>query len=105
MDIGTVPLADAIRMLRRELLSAMEEGVGEALQFKLGPVELELQVQLSREGVGKGGVNVWAVSFAAEGKLGSGMAHKLKLTLHPIGPLGDVRVSDTKDYDPTKDRP
>jgi hypothetical protein len=44
-------LAQVIGQLRRELSAAMRDGEGVDLRFELGPVELELTVAVSKEGV------------------------------------------------------
>jgi len=41
-------LADAIAALRKELLAAVDEGQGEAMRFRLAPVELSCPFTGSR---------------------------------------------------------
>jgi hypothetical protein len=48
-----VDLAKAIAALRQQLLSAIAEGDGADMKFKLAPVELSLEVTLSTEADGK----------------------------------------------------
>jgi hypothetical protein len=78
-----IELAELIAQLRAELTAAMAEGAGEHLRFELGPVELELAVQVDKEAKSGGKVRFWVVDAGAEGKLGSSTTQKIKLTLHP----------------------
>jgi len=88
-----IPLADAIRALRRELEQAVHEGTDEDLRFTLGPVELELQVAASTEVGGKAGISFWLVTVGGGGRRTSAATHTVKLSLKPIGPEGgDVIV-------------
>jgi hypothetical protein len=85
MDSDTsVPLADAIKSLRVELTEAMEQGAEEDLRFRLGPVELEFQFNVSREYGGDGGVKFWVVSLGAKASRGSSTVHTIKLVLNPV---------------------
>jgi hypothetical protein len=94
VDEPMVGLADAIRSLRTELLAAVEEGEGQGLRFRVGPVELEFEVAVTREQGGGGGVRFWVIS--AEGKLArsKATAHRIKLSLAPVvsGPEGEVEA-------------
>ena len=75
----------------------MENAKGEAVQFALGPIELELQVQLSREGGPSGKVNVYVFEIGGSGKVASAETQKVKLTLMPKGPGGgDVHVGEAQ---------
>jgi Trypsin-co-occurring domain 2 len=86
-----IPLADAIRALRRELVEAVRQGKDEELRFRLGPIELELQLEISREAGGEAGISFWIVSIGAKGSRTSATTHTVKLTLAPVG---DVVVHD-----------
>lgn len=90
-----IGLADAIRELRQELARAIAEGEGESLRFKPGPIELELQLEIGKEGGAKAGVKWFVVSASAEGKVTQASTHKVKLTLQPVSPEGgeDVKIS------------
>lgn len=78
-----VELAELIGQLRSELTSAMTAGTGQDLRFELGPVELELAVEVKKEGGGGGKVRFWVVELGADGKAGTGTTQKIKLTLDP----------------------
>jgi hypothetical protein len=76
-------LADAITNLRAELKEAKERGEGERLQFSLGPVELELEMELQESANIKAGFK-WVVVSAGGGVTESSKSrHRIKLTLIP----------------------
>ena len=51
-----IPLADAIRRLRDELMSAAVEGADKDVRFRLGPILLDLEVTASYRGGGEAGI-------------------------------------------------
>jgi hypothetical protein len=70
-------LADAIGQLRREIGQAMVGAKGESLQFLLGPVDLELQVQLVLKGGAKAEAKWLVVSIGAEAGVDRTRSHKV----------------------------
>jgi Trypsin-co-occurring domain 2 len=86
--MAEIALAQAIKDLRRELTSALEEGKGQSLRFKPGPVELDLEVAMTLEGGGKGEVKFWVVAIGADGKASRVGTHKIKLSLQPVDKEG-----------------
>jgi Trypsin-co-occurring domain 2 len=92
-DTSVIGLPEAIRGLRAELSEAMKEGASEELRFKVGPVELEFVVEVSREAGATGGVKFWVVSLEAKGTAGRTATHRVKLALTPITTRGkDLEV-------------
>jgi hypothetical protein len=90
-----MPLAAVVESLRAELATAMAEGKGEDLRFRLGPVELEFQVQVSGEVGTQAGVKFWVVSVGGSAARSSASTHTIRLVLHPTGSGGgDVTVGD-----------
>jgi Trypsin-co-occurring domain 2 len=87
-----VPLGDVIRALRREIVAASRAGKDEEVQFKLGPIELEFAVEVTREAAGDAGLRFWVISLGGQAKRGSANTQTVKLTLTPAG--GDVLVRD-----------
>jgi hypothetical protein len=79
-----IPLAEAIRALRRELVAAVAEGEGEEVRFALGPVELEVELAVTREAGGEAGIAFWLVSIGGKGSRTSARTHTVKLTLTPV---------------------
>ncbi len=87
-------LSEAIGQLRCEISASIEAARNEPLQFQLGPVELELQVQLSAKAGVKGEAKWVVVSFGADAGAERTRTHKVKLTLTPAFEGRDVAVSD-----------
>jgi hypothetical protein len=81
---GGVPLGDAIAALRSELARAWWDGRHAQLRFKVAPVELTLEVAVTRSASAKAGVRWWLLEAAAEGGLGSHVTQTVKLTLEPV---------------------
>ena len=93
--MSNITLSEAIQNLRSELLVAMQRDSGDQLRFQLGPVEMELQVGVTREASAKGGLKWWLIEAGGEAKSGSSSTHKIKLVLDPIGADGQrIKVSD-----------
>jgi hypothetical protein len=91
-----IPLAKAIQDLRAELLTAISEGQGQDLRFKLDPVELELSVGMTYKGGGNVGVKFWVLELGAKGDVERTGSHKLKLKLTPVDRNGkEFMVRDT----------
>jgi hypothetical protein len=88
----SIPLSKAIEDLRAELLAALREGVGQELQFRLKPIELELKVAVTKQIGGNAGVKFWVVDFGSKGSFDSATTHTLKLTLEPVGRDGSGEV-------------
>ncbi|MEW1658732.1 trypco2 family protein [Streptomyces sp. NPDC093707] len=78
-----IELASVIRDLRAELAQAISEAEGEALRFELGPIELEVAVELERGGNAGAKVRFWVVESGAEGKVSSQSTQRIKLSLQP----------------------
>jgi hypothetical protein len=94
-DMSLIGLREAIRSLRSELSSAMLEGAGDELRFRVGPVELEFLVEITREATGEGGVRFWVASLGAKGSTSNTASHRVKLVLSPVTREGkDFEVTD-----------
>ncbi|GAB1821106.1 trypco2 family protein [Herbidospora sp. RD11066] len=83
MTDGQVGLSDAIRALRAELTSAMEEGASEALRFELGPVEMEFLLEVRREAGGEAGVKFWVANLGGKASQAVSSTNRVKLQLNP----------------------
>jgi hypothetical protein len=79
-----VPLASFIRALRRELVEAVKEGNEQEVRFALGPIELELQVEVSSTGGGEAGVKFWLIALGGKAERMSGRTQTLRLTMTPV---------------------
>jgi hypothetical protein len=92
-----IPLAKTIQDLRRELLTAVEEGSGQPLRFKLKPIELELNVAMTYKAEVNAGVKFWVVDLGGKALGEQTTSHKLKLVLQPVDPTGSEYVVRDKD--------
>jgi hypothetical protein len=72
-------LIAAIAALRADLQGAMNEGLGQDMQFGLGDVELTLRLVATKHGGGKIGWSVFGVDAGAANE----RTHTLRLTLQP----------------------
>jgi hypothetical protein len=76
--MGQIGLAEAIEQLREELGAAQDAGADQQLRFEVVEVEMELLVELRKEGGGKVDFKV----VGADGKISSNTSHKLRLKLN-----------------------
>jgi hypothetical protein len=76
----TVGLAEAVAALRQELLIAIDEGADAGMRFRVEPIELSLQVAVTKEGSGKIG---WQV-LGLGGSYSSATTQTLTLRLTPL---------------------
>ena len=93
---GTVAgLADAVTALRAELVKAMEAGKGEAVQFDVGTVTMEFEVEATADAEAKGGVRFWVVELGASGSVGRSATHTVTLEMKPrTKDGGNLSISD-----------
>jgi hypothetical protein len=76
-------LAETISAVRRDLVRATELGDGDVMRFRLGPVELELMLEVQFDRARAGGVQVMVVSGDVRRSESRVASHKVKLTLLP----------------------
>jgi hypothetical protein len=82
---GSLPsLADTIAAVRRELSSAQAAGEGQAIQFRTGPVELELEVAVTHTRGVEGGVQIWVLTLGGKLERERANTQRIKVTLHPV---------------------
>lgn len=74
-------MAEAIDSLRQELSTAQKEGEGHEIGIEIVEAEVELLLEVRKEGSGKAGVGFGVVSAGADGKIGARNVHRLTLTL------------------------
>lgn len=91
-------LADAVKGIRAELDAAMAEGVGNNVQFEVGPVELEFAVDIQKDAKADFGVRVWVLSLAAKGGAGQDSTNRIKVVLNPKNEHGkQLKISSDRD--------
>jgi hypothetical protein len=86
-------LADTIEAVRRELSLALAAGQGQPVQFRAGPVELDLEVAVTRTGRGPDTVSLRVLTWdGPNGRPPAGRnaaphapAQRIKVTLQPAG--------------------
>ena len=101
MSSTNIELSELIVELRRELLEAQTEGEKQDLKFHVEEIDVELQIAVSKEVEGKGGVKFWVVCSAEAGaKLASETTQTLRLKLKPLASQGPLHISD-RDIRPT----
>ncbi|WP_433727996.1 trypco2 family protein [Nocardia sp. CA-129566] len=83
-----IELADAVAAVREELLHAAARGIGQRVEFLVGPIQLEFAVELRRDAKAKAGFKAWVVFGDAEGGLSRARTHRVSVTLTPAGPDG-----------------
>lgn len=83
-----IELADAVASVRDQLLEAVSRGAGSAVEFAVGPIELEFAVELRKDAKAKTGFKAWVVSADADAAVAWGRTHKVKMTLTPRKPGG-----------------
>jgi hypothetical protein len=87
-----IPLAEAVRALRRELVEAVRQAEGEEIKFALGPVELELQVEVSNETGGAAGIAFWLVTIGGKASRTAATTHTIRLNLSPVSATGPIEI-------------
>jgi hypothetical protein len=82
----SIKLADALRALRQQLNEARLDGEDEPIRFQLGPITLELKVQVetATSASGKVGLDWILASFKGEVRAASENAQTITLTLSPL---------------------
>jgi Trypsin-co-occurring domain 2 len=95
-------LAEAIDVLRAELRKAQDSGRASDVRFSVGPVEVELAIEVVKKAGGGVSVNVLNL-LSVEGKRGvsKGETNRVKVALNPIGADGKpFEVSAARDQRP-----
>ncbi len=85
-----VGLAGAIEALRAELMDAVSRGQGERMRFRIEPIELSMQVVVTKQADGRIG---WG-ALGIGGSYDAATTQTLKLRLQPLWELADGTVAD-----------
>jgi hypothetical protein len=81
---GAVELAAAIAGLRAALVSALEDSRKGPVRFRLEPVELTVQVGVTRTGSGTAGIRWHVLSLGGERSKQAATTQTLTLRLAPV---------------------
>lgn len=94
-----IELADAVRALRDELVSAAAQaGPEQEIGFRVGPIELEFTVELRVDASVKTGFKAWVLSADASGGVARGRTQKVKVTVTPTSRDGkDLVIAGNPD--------
>jgi NTP-dependent ternary system trypsin peptidase co-occuring protein len=89
-------LAEAIEVVRRELLTAYRAGQASEMPFEVGPVQLEFNISVVKERSVEGGVKAWVIAAGSSATRSLETGHRVTLTLTPrlAGRKGPVEVGD-----------
>jgi len=93
-------LADAIDELRNTLERAWENGHGRKVRFRPEPVELTVQVGLTRSSKGRAGLQWKILVMGGERSRQTALTHTLTIRLTPVlagangQPEGELIISD-----------
>ena len=100
-------LADTIAAVRRDLSAAQTAGLGQAVQFRAGPVELELEVAVTGTRGVEGGVQIWVLTLGGKLEQERANTQRIKVTLHPVdrftgqdAQIGDISQESRPDEPP-----
>jgi hypothetical protein len=80
-----IELADAVAVVRDELVEAAARGIGHDVEFVVGPIELEFAVELRQDAKAKAGFKAWVLTGEAEAGAGRTRKHRVTITLTPRG--------------------
>ncbi|RRS01235.1 trypco2 family protein [Glycomyces terrestris] len=90
-------LADAIEVLRSQLAEAQRRGQDSQLQFVLGEITAEFEIELVRAKSGGGALRFSVVEADARGERSSRSTQRLTLRLNPEHRGGgDVAIGDVE---------
>lgn len=112
--IDEVGLAEAIEVLRRELRKAQDTGRNDDVRFSVGPVEVELAIEVVKKGGGEASIKVLnLLSIGAKGELSKGETNRVKVVLNPVSVDGEPfevasaqnRRPDVTEYTASPDKP
>jgi len=76
-------LAQVIQELRLELQTAIASGAGEALQFELGAIDLEVAVAVEKSGGPNAKVRFYVFELGGDASLSKSSTQRIRLTLQP----------------------
>ncbi len=83
-DNGWVGLTEAIEALRAALVAAWWDGQHKRVRFKVEPVELTLQVGVTKAGKGSAGIRWHVLALGGERSRESVTTQTLRLRLAPV---------------------
>ncbi|MFD3684147.1 trypco2 family protein [Nocardiopsis sp. NPDC058631] len=85
--------------MRNKFTQATEQAKDQDLTFKVGPIQMEFEVQFRADAKAKGGFSAWITTGDVEAGGGRTSTHKVAFTLTPHNaahPGGDVAINSTR---------
>lgn len=103
---GDLKLSEMIEALRVELAAAADAGKDHPLRFEVGPIELEVEIAVTKSTAGNASVEFWVVKAGAERERSDAVTHRIKVTLKPerADGSGPPKVSRTASGPPAPTR-
>ncbi|WP_369034100.1 MULTISPECIES: trypco2 family protein [Streptomyces] len=90
-----IELAAAVQAVRDELTAAAAAAGPSGVRFGVGPIELELALELRLDAKVGGKVRAWVVTAEGEAGTGRTRTHRVRVTLQPQLPGGgDYLISN-----------
>ena len=80
--MSQVGLAEAIEQIREELARAQDAGAGHQFRFEVTDIEVELLVEMRKDGGANAKAQFWVVSAGADGSASSSNTHRVMLRLN-----------------------
>ncbi|WP_026117029.1 trypco2 family protein [Nocardiopsis valliformis] len=94
-------LSDAVQTLRDELNQAAEQAKDQDLTFRVGPIQMEFEIQFRADAKAKAGFAAWIATGEVEAGAGRTSTHKVAFTLAPHNadhPTGDVAINSAREH-------
>jgi hypothetical protein len=93
--VADLKLSEMIEALRVELAVAAKAGDGQELRFEVGPIDLEVEIAVTKTTTSNAGVEFWVIKAGADRERVDAVTHRLKITLQPkrADNSGPVQVS------------
>ena len=80
----SISLADAIKVVRAELEKAADPAHVNKVAFRYTSIEIELELELTREAEGRVGARIWLASAEAAGRRARAETQRVKVVLEPF---------------------
>lgn len=81
--MAKIALADAVALVRQELLQAMAMPDAAGFRFPVGQITLSFQVGLTGSGTGSAGLQLWVFELGAEGTYAKETIQSVTIVLDP----------------------
>ena len=101
---GRLGLAEVIESLRAELDEAATAGAGKRVQFNVGAVDLEFQVEVAREGGAEAKVRFWVVEAGVDGRVSTASTQTVKIHLEPVDAVTKTQLAVADTDEPARSR-